>query len=548
MPLRLRLALAAALITAGAFAVAGGLFLFGVDRVVDDAVGSGLQARSRQLVAQVRSIPTPAGAARRPVILPPPAGQASTGVLPPAEDIRQVLGADGRVLAASSEVGARPLLSRAQRIAAAGGPVTVSAPHGPGGGPTRLLAVPARTAEGTRVVTVVGASTTLTRHAVATVRTGLLIAAVPAIAAAGVGGWALAGAALAPVERMRRRAQEISEYDEDARLPVPATGDELAALAGTLNDLLARLQDALGRQRTFVADTSHELRGPLTALRAELELAARPGRSREELTEAVTAAVGDTARLVRLVEDLLLLSRTDRGQPVLRPRLTDVEEVVSDTVWALRPRAEAAHVTMTLTVEPLPPVIVDPDGVRQMVGNLLDNALRYAPPGSSVDVRVTPRGSWLDLEVLDRGPGFPTDFLPRAFDRFASAPVPPQRAPSAVAAPDAGGDARTPGDRLNGAAGASTPPGTTGGQGAGLGLAIVRSLARAHGGDASASNRPGGGARVRIRLPLTPVAASYRPPDAPHIVLTSSARESDSGPGRPGPGPSDEDSPQGEVR
>jgi signal transduction histidine kinase len=485
MSIRLRIAVASALAAAALFALAGSLLVFGVDRAVDAAVEAGLRERSAALVEAVRH-------SRGPIALPAAPAPSDAGVLPPAEDIRQVLTVDGRIVAASEAAATRPLLTGDQLAGARRGPITVSGPVGPRGDPTRMLAVPVTTAGRPPLIAVVGASTGVTRNAVATVRTGLLITAGPAIALSGVGGWLLAGAALAPVERMRRRAEEISDRDTDARLPVPPTRDEIAALARTLNDLLARLQHALANERMLVADTGHELRTPLTALRAELELATRPGRSYDELTRAVAAAADDTERIVRLAEDLLLLAKAERNQPLLRPTPTDVEDVVSDVVCAAQPRAAERDITLTLTVEPLAPVVLDPDRLRQIVGNLLDNALRYAPSGSAVEVRVGRSEQWLVLQVADHGPGFPPAFLPHAFERF-------RRADSPGRGPGADG-------------------------GAGLGLAIVRSLARAHGGDATAANRPGGGAVVRVTLPADAVT-----PDRTHTVFTSSATDPRSG-------------------
>jgi len=133
------------------------------------------------------------------------------------------------------------------------------------------------------------------------------------VLAAGLAAWVLAGAALRPVERMRRQVADITDQDRDVQLAVPGTRDEIARLAVTVNGLLTRLQHALERERGFVADAGHELRTPLAILRAELELAARPGRSREQLASAMVSAVQETDRLARLAEDLLLLARAARA-------------------------------------------------------------------------------------------------------------------------------------------------------------------------------------------------------------------------------------------
>ena len=173
-------------------------------------------------------------------------------------------------------------------------------------------------------ITVVAVPTVVADTALARARVAVLTGVPLALLTAGLGGWLLTGAALQPVTRMRPRLEEITARDAGARLPVPATGDEIAALAITMNGLLDRLQEALTRQRAFTADAGHELRTPLTALKAELELAARPGRSRDALAAAVGAAASDTERLIRLAEDLLLLAGTDEGMASLVPERTDL--------------------------------------------------------------------------------------------------------------------------------------------------------------------------------------------------------------------------------
>jgi signal transduction histidine kinase len=289
-----------------------------------------------------------------------------------------------------------------------------------------------------------------------------------AVLLAGVGAWLLAGAALRPVERMRREAAEISDRDLDRRLGVPATRDEIAALSTTINALLARLQEALHRERGFVADAGHELRTPLAILRAELELAARPGRSREALVDAINEAGEETDRLIRLAEDLLLLARADNHQPFLRLRRLSVPDLLHAAARGAATRAAEREVTVAVHVPPILDVAADPDRLRQAVDNVVDNATRHSPCGGVVELSAgVARPGVLTIEVDDRGPGFPVDFLPHAFDRFHRA-----------------GDARSRDDG-----------------GSGLGLSIVRAIVRAHGGKVAAANRAGGGAAVTIELP-----------------------------------------------
>jgi len=193
----------------------------------------------------------------------------------------------------------------------------------------------------------------------------------------GLGGWLLTGAALDPVTRMRRRLEEITGHDTDSRLPVPATGDEIAALAITMNGLLERLQLALARQRAFTADAGHELRTPLTALKAELELAGRPRRSRAA-PAAVGAAASDTDRLIRLAEDLLRLAGTDEGTASLAWERTDISSELHAATHRFASRAADRHVAISVRATGPMVVIADPRRVRQVLDNLLDNALRRA--------------------------------------------------------------------------------------------------------------------------------------------------------------------------
>jgi two-component system OmpR family sensor kinase len=249
---------------------------------------------------------------------------------------------------------------------------------------------------------------------------------------------------------------------------VPAGRDEIARLGETMNALLERLQQALSHQRAFVADAGHELRTPLTTLRTELELAGRPGRDKDSLIAAVQAAAMDTDRLIRLAEDLLTLARADSAQVILEREPLELAALVVDSVTAVTALARSKSVDLELALSPVT-VMGDRDRLRQVVDNLLDNALRHAPPGSTLTVTLSahaaPTGAV--LRVMDEGPGFPTEFLPHAFDRFARA-----------------------------------DPARTDGPGTGLGLAIVASLVGAHGGSVAAGNRAAGGASVRVELPL----------------------------------------------
>ena len=279
--------------------------------------------------------------------------------------------------------------------------------------------------------------------------------------------WLLVGWTLRPVESMRGEAAAISASDPGRRLPVPGTGDELARLAETLNAMLERLEEAIERERRFVDDASHELRTPLANLKAELDLALRRSRTADELERALRSAAEETDRLARLADDLLVLARADRGRLPIRREPVDVARMVGGTVDTFAARASERGVGIDVRVPEELRADVDELRMRQALGNLLDNGLRYVPSGGRMRVAAERHDGSLRLEVRDTGPGFPPEFLPVAFEAFAR--------------PDAS---------------RSRPGGGTG-----LGLAIVAAVAEAHGGTVEADNLPGGGAVVVLSIP-----------------------------------------------
>jgi two-component system OmpR family sensor kinase len=447
MPIRLRLAVAFALAAAALFALGGWLFASGLS-------SAQLKTLDSQLAAQLAQ-------AGRYL----PAGSTGPGgVGPPAGDyLIQVLDAGGRVRGASGDAGTTPLLTPDQLSRARRGRISVTrtvdeerarVAAAPLGGHPGWVAVAAESLE-----TYESTQSEVARE--------LAVGGAVFTAVAGLGAYWLARAALSPVERLRRQVAAVSERGGTSGVEVPSTRDEIAALAGTMNDLLGRLQRALARQRAFVADASHELRNPLAVLRGELELAARPGRGRAELAAAVRSAGAEAERLARLTDDLLLLARSDEERFGLRLERTDIGALLGRSAELAGSRLAAAGVTGGVDVPPGTYADVDPDRIRQAVDNLVGNALRFAPRGSVIVLAARTAGHDLEIEVSDDGPGFPAGFLPHAFERFAR--------------PDSGRS------RDDG--------------GTGLGLAIVRAIAAAHGGVATAANKPGGGAAVTLRLP-----------------------------------------------
>jgi signal transduction histidine kinase len=360
------------------------------------------------------------------------------------------------------------------------------------GEPYRIAALAVQRKDGVWLA-IAGVSRRATDETLQDLRNALWIAGPILVLLVAAGSWVLAGAALRPVERMRRDAAAHAGTSYE-RLAVPDTGDELANLAITLNELLERLGSSLARQQDLVADAGHELRTPLAVLRTELELASRPGRSHEELVDAVEHAALEVDRLSQLAEDLLFLARADGSGSLVRPQEIDLDDVLAAALRSARFNADPIGVQLRAKIEPELTAVLDPSAIRRAVDNLLTNAIEFAsggdggPDDGSTGGTVTltagyapdgPQdGSSLVISVSDTGPGFPEEFLPHAFDRFRRAD--PARS------------------HLHGQ------------RGAGLGLAVVREIAEAHGGTASARNRPEGGAVVSLTIPQ-PTRESHPP-------------------------------------
>jgi signal transduction histidine kinase len=436
LPIRLRLTLAFAGAMALVFVATGAFVYFRLASSLDATIDSGLRTRANELSELVTG-----------------------GKLDMPGRFAQVIRPDGTTLDAS----ATPLISSEEATRASRGPLLLDrAPFGEFDS-GRLLALPVA-ADGRPLVLVVGAPTEARADTLERLLTQLLVAAPIALLLASLLAYALATAALRPVESMRRRAAAIEPSDRGRRLPVPDTDDEIARLGETLNDLLARLESARERERRFVADASHELRTPLALLRSELELAQRRPRSREELESALASAAEETERLSRLADDLLVLARADADGLALRREELRVRDLAERVGSRFERRASESGRTVDIGAPSGLEVVGDGARLEQALTNLVDNALRHGDG----EVRITARadnGS-VELHVLDEGAGFDDDFAAQAFERFS-------RADEA---------------RGNG--------------GAGLGLAIVQAIAQAHGGMSFARNRDDrAGADVWLVLP-----------------------------------------------
>jgi len=464
LPIRLRLTLP--------FAVGMAIVLAAVGFFIEQRVGKALIGSVNQsLRVQAEEVATHADRS-----------QAPDRDRADAPQVAQILGTDGSV-EESTPSGLAPILSRAQIASvAAGGRRWHSGSIRGLDGDWRTLAVPASVG-GNAGVVVIGRSLEQRDEALDRLLNEFLIGGPAALLLAIIAGYAVAAAALRPVEAMRRRAAAITASTPGQRLPVPPTRDELSRLAETLNDMLTRLEAAFEHERRFVDDASHELRTPLALLKTELELALRHPRSREELEQTLQSAAEDTDRLVRLAEDLLLVARFDQGQLPIRQERLSARSVLERTVDRFAARAAEQGRSLTFRGEEDAYVDADPVRLDQATGNLVDNALVHG--AGPIVLEVTSDSGAVALHVLDSGPGLPEHFSSRALDRFSRAD-----------------EARSVG-------------------GAGLGLAIVDLIARRHGGRVELRNPDEGGSDVALVLPRS-VGAPPTVPSRPRQLVNRS--------------------------
>jgi signal transduction histidine kinase len=485
-----RLGLRAQLMLIGLLGLATGLALGGVVlvAVLQHSLQRALDSSARQAAVEVAELVT---SDRLPDPIPVAGAQSI-----------QVVDAGGRVLATSVGVDHLvPMVEGADLTAVGSGRVvTVPGDRLGSDGPVRVLAVRAGSADGPRTVLVASPVSEVDR-AGSVLRRSLLVAFPLLLALLAGVAWRVIGLTLRPVESLRRSAEEITGSTGEDRLPVPASRDEIYRLAVTLNSMLDRLEAARDRQRAFVADAAHELRNPLASMLTQLEVAQR-ARSRARLEAAptgpaptgpatagpatagpATAApdpwdetaadlVAETQRLARLVDDLLLLARSDAGAHWLQLRPVPIS-VLGQEIEALAARRSGSRVPVTATPPTAPAaallVPVDLDALRRILDNLLDNAVRHAAGRVVVSTRVLhdlPAGAGFEIVVRDDGPGLPPHQREQAFGRFTR--LDPARA------------------REDG--------------GAGLGLAIVAELVALHHGTVALDDA-GPGLVVTIRLP-----------------------------------------------
>ena len=288
------------------------------------------------------------------------------------------------------------------------------------------------------------------------------------IIGAALGGVWLARRALQPVDQIILTAERVSSRNLSDRLPVSNTGDELERLSVALNNMIRRLDDAVQHSRRFLADASHELRTPLTMMNAELEALIERSKDRPDICATVTSALEEVARLRKIVEGLFAVSRLDAGEALEEWQVLDLGALAATT---------AEHMDLLAKDRTIALICQTPRGIRvegdrfrlkQIIVNLLDNALKYTSAGGKIVLRVAEQNGRAVLEISDTGIGIPKAAIPRVFERFFRVDMARSR--------DSGG--------------------------AGLGLAIVKAICYAHGGHVHLESEEGKGTRVCVDLPL----------------------------------------------
>ncbi|MDB4908161.1 MAG: two-component histidine kinase [Gemmatimonadetes bacterium] len=320
---------------------------------------------------------------------------------------------------------------------------------------------------------VVGAAASLheEEETLAAARLAMLVTIPVALLLASLGGWLLARRSLQPMIIMREHAARIGASNLSDRLPVSNPGDEVGQLAAVINDLLARLELAFARQRQFMEDASHELRTPVAVIQHEASLAlSRPGRNAGEYEEALTIVRDAGRRMRRMVDDLFMLARADAGEIELRRAPLYLDDLVAEVARNVRTLAEERGVSVALALAEESPFTGDDELLHRLVLNLLDNAIKYSPPGTAISLRLTRAAEGYRLEVSDTGPGIPLEVQPHLFERFVRA------------------DAARTRDESHPA-------------GAGLGLSIARWIAEAHGGRLTLERSSAEGSTFVLVLP-----------------------------------------------
>jgi len=386
----------------------------------------------------------------------------------------QIVNANGEVLARSANLGdaslpAPPALLNA--LASGGQEVFQTLPSF-GEEPLRMVSLPA-VANGKPVVIQVAGSLDDVHKVLesATILFGIMATAL--LAAVGAAGVVLTRRAFRGINDVVKQARLIGDANLGERLPHPGTMDEIGQLVATLNAMLDRLEHAFDQQRRFTADASHELRSPLSRLRTEIEVTLRRPREGQEYVDTLRSCLDEVGRLTRLIEELLMLARLDAGQARAAGDARALNALVAEILLRVGPVARERQIELVVHGDAAANARVAQGSVSLVLANLVDNALKFSPPGGKITVDCAADAQDILLKVSDEGPGIPQDELPFLFDRFF----------------------RGVGARASES------------EGVGLGLALSQSIIQAQGGHIEAANAPGGGAVFTVRIPRMPQEA-----------------------------------------
>jgi heavy metal sensor kinase len=297
----------------------------------------------------------------------------------------------------------------------------------------------------------------------------LLLAGPVMVGIAAAGGYWLTGQALAPIEKVRGQAASIQAEGLSQRLDLAKTNDEVERLTLTFNEMLDRLEQSFLRQRRFTADASHELRTPLAIIRGEIDVALERPRSFVEYVETLQSVGAEADRMTRLVNELLLLARSDSGELRLEMLPFDLADLLRLMVEQIQPKAREMGTRIHADLPPSLPIVGDKDRLMELFLNIIENALLHAP-GSLIEVQAQPDGEQIVVTIADTGPGITAEHLPHIFDRFYR--VDPVREHSY--------------------------------RGSGLGLAIAQEIAQAHQGRITVESTPGKGTTFTVHLRREP--------------------------------------------
>ena len=335
-----------------------------------------------------------------------------------------------RVLDLSGEIGSRtdnldddkiPVNKEIVRQVVAGGEIIFETQFPLGRNmPIRFINFPVKHFGGKKVrgVVQVGTSLEFVRESMRNLLVVFFILVPSLLFVAGVVGFFLAGKALKPIREIARTTRHITVNNLDERITVPVAKDDVGQLAATINGMLDRLSMSFQKITQFTADASHELRTPLTIMRGELEIALRGSRSAEEYQETLGSSLEEVERMSKIVNDLLLLSKSDMGEEVIRHDPVDLRQLLDNLLSHFKILADESQILLESELNEVATVFGDHLRLRQMVVNLLANAIRYTSAGGRIKLSLKNIADGVEISVADTGIGIPADAIPRIFDRF----------------------------------------------------------------------------------------------------------------------------------